>query len=244
MTKLMLRRFLESISPSLSRHFFEARWLKKVASTYFSDLQKFGTIAEKVDYARSHPFLPSNQKRAEIMKLLERLQDLKPRTLCEIGADKGGTLALFGSVASRDARILSLDIKFREYHANAIPLLAGGNQEIKCLEADSHIHLTKSKILKWLRGQELDFLFIDGDHSYSGVKADFEMYGPLVRPGGMIAFHDIVPDYFTRFGTRTGNDVGEVPRFWKEISKSGFQFEEFVEDENQDGYGIGLLRAR
>ena len=28
-------------------------------------------------------------------------------------------------------------------------------------------------------------LFIDGDHSYEGVRADFERYGRLVRPGGL-----------------------------------------------------------
>jgi len=38
-----------------------------------------------------------------------------------------------------------------------------------------------------------DFLFIDGDHTYEGVEGDFEMYSPLVRRGGIIAFHDIVP---------------------------------------------------
>jgi len=43
-----------------------------------------------------------------------------------------------------------------------------------------------------LNGEPLDFLFIDGDHTYEGVKRDFEMYSPLVRNGGIIAFHDIV----------------------------------------------------
>lgn len=37
----------------------------------------------------------------------------------------------------------------------------------------------------------MDFLFIDGDHAYEGVKADFEMYSPLVRKGGLVALHDI-----------------------------------------------------
>jgi predicted O-methyltransferase YrrM len=41
--------------------------------------------------------------------------------------------------------------------------------------------------------KRLDFLFIDGDHTYEGVKQDFEMYTPLVRKGGLVAMHDIVP---------------------------------------------------
>jgi len=35
-----------------------------------------------------------------------------------------------------------------------------------------------------------DLLFIDGDHSYEGVKQDWVMYSPLVRKGGIVAFHD------------------------------------------------------
>ncbi len=37
-------------------------------------------------------------------------------------------------------------------------------------------------------GEPVDFLFIDGDHLYDGVKIDFELYKKLVRPGGLIAF--------------------------------------------------------
>jgi hypothetical protein len=36
----------------------------------------------------------------------------------------------------------------------------------------------------------LDWVYIDGDHSYEGVKADLEAYFPKVRPGGFIAGDD------------------------------------------------------
>lgn len=35
-----------------------------------------------------------------------------------------------------------------------------------------------------------DILFIDGDHTYNGVKSDTINYLPIVRPGGYIVFHD------------------------------------------------------
>ena len=35
-----------------------------------------------------------------------------------------------------------------------------------------------------------DFVFIDGDHSYEGLRADWLGWSPLVTPGGMIALHD------------------------------------------------------
>jgi len=37
---------------------------------------------------------------------------------------------------------------------------------------------------------EIDFLFIDGNHSYESVLCDFLLYYPLVKPGGIIGFHD------------------------------------------------------
>ena len=36
----------------------------------------------------------------------------------------------------------------------------------------------------------IDFIFIDGDHSYKGLKADWELWSPLVKFGGTVALHD------------------------------------------------------
>ena len=38
--------------------------------------------------------------------------------------------------------------------------------------------------------RKLDLLFIDGDHSYKGCKADAELWLPKLKPGGIVAFHD------------------------------------------------------
>ncbi|MEZ2441037.1 class I SAM-dependent methyltransferase [Chitinophaga sp. RCC_12] len=42
--------------------------------------------------------------------------------------------------------------------------------------------------------QQIDFLFIDGDHSIAGCRSDFELYASKVVRGGYIAFHDYYPD--------------------------------------------------
>jgi len=36
----------------------------------------------------------------------------------------------------------------------------------------------------------IDFVFIDGDHSYQGCRNDMVNYFPLLRPGGILAGHD------------------------------------------------------
>src|SRR6266516_3996893 len=55
----------------------------------------------------------------------------------------------------------------------------------------SHEEGTLQALKDLLGGDLVDLLFIDGDHSYAGVRRDFEMYSPLVADQGMVAFHDI-----------------------------------------------------
>lgn len=40
--------------------------------------------------------------------------------------------------------------------------------------------------------EPINLLFIDGNHDYEAVLQDYEQWSPLVKPGGMIAFHDVV----------------------------------------------------
>jgi hypothetical protein len=75
------------------------------------------------------------------------------------------------------------------------------------------------------------------------VSADFVSYKPLVRDGGIIALHDIVPDYRSRFGLQSGPWGGDVPRFWSRL-KPVYPWVEFVNDRDQNGYGIGAIVNR
>ena len=74
-------------------------------------------------------------------------------------------------------------------------------------------------------------MFIDGDHSYDGVKTDFEMYCPLIRKGGLMAFHDIAP--------RPKESPIQVNKFWNEIKKE-FKYIE-IKNKGQGIAGIGIL---
>jgi predicted O-methyltransferase YrrM len=42
-----------------------------------------------------------------------------------------------------------------------------------------------------LSERRFGLIFFDADHSYEGVKADYENWSPLLMPGGIVAFHDI-----------------------------------------------------
>lgn len=189
---------------------------------------------------RSHFFRPL-QKRAEILRLVEILRAHQPSAICEIGAAGGGTTFLLAHAAAPDALVVSLDLAFTGSRKAALRQFARSEQKIICLQKDSHEPETVSVIRNCLPERKLDVLYLDGDHSYQGIRSDFEFYSPLVRPGGIIVFHDIVPDYRTRYGIETTSYVGGVPQFWREIKAAHESVEEIVEDAEQDGYGIGIL---
>ena len=102
-----------------------------------------------------------------------------------------------------------------------------------------------SRVKALANGAQIDFLFIDGDHSYEGATADYELFSPMVAADGLIGFHDIIPDYLERYGKRANADSGGVPTLWAEIkARHPNATTEFVCDYAQDGFGIGLLDRR
>lgn len=49
---------------------------------------------------------------------------------------------------------------------------------------------TSSRVHHLFDDASVDIVFLDGDHSYSGVNQDINLYLPKVRPGGIISGHD------------------------------------------------------
>jgi predicted O-methyltransferase YrrM len=177
---------------------------------------------------------------AEICALLDRVRELSPKVLVEIGTATGGTLFMLTRVAAPDAELISIDLpggsfgggypiwRAPLYRRFGLPgqhlhLLRGNSQDRKMVTALEGI----------LRGRPVDFLFLDGDHSYQGVRQDHETFSPFVRSGGLVALHDIHP---------STDPATEVPRYWREIrdAVSGI---EWVASSEQNGFGIGAYEV-
>jgi predicted O-methyltransferase YrrM len=94
---------------------------------------------------------------------------------------------------------------------------------------------TMASVKGTLGDSKVDFLMIDGDHSRTGVGTDFELYSPLVKSGGLIAFHDILPH-----PKETGC---EVDQFWTAL-KGTLPVEKYAEfcAEPLNWGGIGVIK--
>ena len=185
-------------------------------------------------------FIKPLQVKDEICELLRVLDKEKPKIIVEIGTNIGGNLFLFSQVAPSNASIISIDLPggkfgggYPRWRIPIFKLFLKKKQKLFLIRADSHHPETKNKVKSILQGHGIDFLFIDGDHSYEGVKQDLEVFGPLVKKNGLIAFHDILAEQ-----KQPGCGVNGL---WAEIS-SGNGAREFIDNIDQGWAGIGLIR--
>lgn len=63
-------------------------------------------------------------------------------------------------------------------------------QNVTVVEMDS---TAAARFLLDLHGRSFDWVFIDADHSYTGVLADIAAFTPLLVEGGLLSGHDYKP---------------------------------------------------
>lgn len=221
------------------------RQLREPFSRFFAyrELQKFHSkqrsISEIVDFGMKFPSsgyyrIDSIQIRSEFLSLVEQVQKLQPKVILEIGTARGGTLFTWSQLATD--LVISCDLNGpgykREFYKKLPP--PGSRCQVVSLQGNSHEPDFKELVRKTLNNQKVDFLFIDGDHTEKGSEQDFNDYIEFVRPGGLVAFHDIVENQ--PFPTN------QVYYFWSRLKQKYPSAQEFVDNPKQCGFGIGLIR--
>ena len=203
-----------------------------------SGLRQASTLAEQMEVVAAFSYgqfsLQPSQVDAELAGFLDLVLEVRPSTILEIGTGLGGTTVLLARAAPNDALVVSIALPIGPVRAPLLAAAARASQHIECVRADSHDTGTLRAVAALLRGRQVDLLFIDGDHTREGVRKDLELYSRFVRPGGWIAFHDIVPGPY--------EFVGGVPELWVEL-RAERETREFVADWGQGGLGIGAFRT-
>jgi predicted O-methyltransferase YrrM len=198
------------------------------------------SLPELVDLVMSQfsGILRPLQNRNELLLFVQRVQKLSPNVIVEIGTAKGGTFFLLSRAAQPNAVLVSIDLPggyygggYPYWKTNFFRELIGTGKRVHFLRGNSHDAATKAELERILDGRKIDALFIDGDHSYQGVRQDFWLYAPLVRAGGLIALHDI---------SRTEGGEIDVHKFWTEV-RADFATEQILDPGQKFGFGIGIV---
>lgn len=189
----------------------------------------------------AHPVqgIVTAQRDWEFFELIQIYCLTMPHSVVEIGTWHGGSLYYWLKYAQRDAHIISVDTgpaswgppepdfdtsKWFDWVPEGVYLhKITGNSRAQDVQAQ----------VGYLCPEGIDWLFIDGDHSYEGAKFDFETYGPKVNEGGVICFHDLI--------TPAGQPHIQVGRLWEEIREAGYVTRELYSERNQQTMGIGVI---
>lgn len=128
----------------------------------------------------------ASQGAEEMFWLLNKVAKVKPKVILEIGVHLGHSLKAWQD-AFEPELLIGIDNERNETLDKYLD-----DAELICsfVEGDSTDPQTLTEVKELLGGKAVDFLFIDGDHTYDTAMADYKNYSPLVRKGGVIAFHD------------------------------------------------------
>lgn len=130
---------------------------------------------------------------AEAAYLFRLVKSLGRSTVAEIGRFQGGSTLIIAGALAPGSTLHSYDT-----HQRRSPDYTGADMDAALEDAlrrysrreAVHLRVEDSKAVE--DPPLCDLVFIDGDHTYAGVRADFVHWRSHIRPGGHLLFHDAV----------------------------------------------------
>ena len=117
---------------------------------------------------KANPWAFSTFDAAVLVPEVQKLK--KGQVYLEVGVDRGKSLSIARMVAKEGVEVHGVDLR-------PDPKVSG-----------TFFHRKNS--FKFKLGKKVDVIFIDGDHSYEGCKADIDNWYPQMAKNGVMLFHD------------------------------------------------------
>lgn len=169
------------------------------------------------------------------------VRSMKPDVCVEIGSALGKSASYIGMALKENGRGMLYAIDPHEptnwNDVAAIDSLKEFTRNVAAAGLREHVSVIRSYSDAAARDWKhpIDLIFIDGDHSYEGVKRDWDLFLPHMKPSGVAIFHDTMWD-LPPYAGEVRSDMG-VPRFVDELRQQGYQ----VLTINRD-YGVSLVQ--
>lgn len=165
----------------------------------------------------------------------------KPQVCVEIGSARGKSASYVGQALKENGvgRLYAIDphcaTQWNDDHSEASFDIIRRNLAAIGLNGQVELLRSTSEGASANWHLPIDLLFIDGDHSYEGVKRDFDLFAPRVRQFGLVVFHDTLWDL--RPDPRYSRADMGVPRFVEELRTQGYPVTTFERD-----FGVSIVQ--
>ena len=211
-----------------------AKVLSKIAG-------KFPQFRSREFYVESFDFKSGLGDSAWLLYGLAR--SLKPKVCVEIGSARGKSACAVGLALRRNGggKLYAIDPHSvtnwnDKSSVDSFALITENLQKAGLTGQVEIVRKTSGEAAKgW--DKKIDLIFIDGDHSYEGVKADWDLFLPHLTEFGVVVFHDTLWD-LRPDGIHDRADMG-VPRFVDELRAAGYPV--ITIDQN---FGVSLVQPR
>jgi predicted O-methyltransferase YrrM len=166
---------------------------------------------------------------------------LKPKVAVEIGSARGKSACFVGRALKENGvgKLFAIDPHTRTNwnDEDSVDTLDEMRRNVRALKLDKQVEIIRETseraASRWML--PIDLLFIDGDHSYAGVKRDWELFSPHVSTFGLVVFHDTMwelkPD-----SPYSRSDMG-VPALVEELRLRGYPVTTLDKD-----FGVSIVQ--
>jgi glycosyltransferase involved in cell wall biosynthesis len=130
----------------------------------------------------------TTQNADELIWVMEKIKLLNPTAILEIGVDSGGSLKAWEQTLkqNKDSILIGID-----ENPNVEWNYLESNVSVHIIQGNSHDPKVLQEVERILKDRKLDFIFIDAQHTPAAARQDTETYQPLLKPCGLIGYHDI-----------------------------------------------------